>query len=278
MKEFGTFETIWAPELPATESLDRIVSIYSKELAGLNSHEAHALIAEKDSRLAALAKVLSKYPPQKRNEAYRVAIQGIANIFNYVADRSDVVTLKEDWKPEAHFMSLVADNFEDSDKVILDAACGTGVGLYALANIFPDKLFVGYDIAERMIQKARQRMQSGTYSNTRLLVADETSLPLNDKSVDVTLVMHPAGVEGVMPQHLLFPKGHSGVPFTLAKNLSETRRVLKDDGALITLQYLLHPGGRNLPGFDYKGSVVWSETETFSGKPFSMAFFYRKSK
>lgn len=94
---------------------------------------------------------------------------------------------------------------------ILDLGCGTGYFTNQLANYFPQALSIGLDLAEGMLQQAKQ------YTNIDYwLAGDAENLPLADNSIDVVF------------SNLALQWCHD---FPTA--LNEIYRVLKSQGSLL---------------------------------------------
>lgn len=61
--------------------------------------------------------------------------------------------------------------------VVADVGCGTGHAVVLLAKAFPASTFVGYDIAEDAIERARAEAAAEGVANARFEVLDVTRLP-----------------------------------------------------------------------------------------------------
>src|SRR5436190_1421452 len=83
---------------------------------------------------------------------------------------------------------------------VADIACGTGHALVVLARAFPASTFVGYDLDEGAIARARAEAQGARLPNVRFEVRDAARL-IVDEAFDVVFVfdaihdqVDPAGV------------------------------------------------------------------------------------
>jgi len=68
-----------------------------------------------------------------------------------------------------------------NNKAIADIGCGTGYGLQALADQFPQGRFTALDLAPGMLKIA-----SGRQPNARFVLGDIESLPFEDAEFDIT--------------------------------------------------------------------------------------------
>lgn len=81
----------------------------------------------------------------------------------------------EESRPDMNFANLVQLLFPDDDledQLVLDAGCGTGHKLIALARIFPETRFVGMDFCEASLRVARRLAQENKVQNVELRRAD----------------------------------------------------------------------------------------------------------
>jgi SAM-dependent methyltransferase len=67
----------------------------------------------------------------------------------------------------------------------LDLGTGTGEGAFAVARRFPDAEIVGVDLAEAMIERARQKTPPELAGRMRFEVGDAERLPYADGSFDL---------------------------------------------------------------------------------------------
>ena len=84
--------------------------------------------------------------------------------------------LLSDWVP---LVPGLRDRLEAGAHVA-DIGCGTGHALVLLARAFPDSTFVGFDLAQDAITRARQEAASEGLDNVRFEVRDATDVPVDD--------------------------------------------------------------------------------------------------
>lgn len=144
----------------------------------------------------------------------------VKKMFNTIAGRYDfmnrLLTFRIDilWRRKA--VKLVK-NYPHSS--ILDIATGTGDFAIELAKLKPGKI-TGIDIAEKMLEIGRKKIQQKGLSNTiDLFEADSENLPFPDNSYD--LATSAFGVRNFE---------------NLNKGLSEIFRVLKPGGHILILE------------------------------------------
>ena len=102
---------------------------------------------------------------------------------------------------------------DPGDGRVLDVGCGTGEITSRLAELFPRASFVGIDIDEAHLAKARTRAASFG-SRVEFRVADATALPFDDATFDLAVCRH------------------------LLQAVSDARRVLEE------IVRVVRPGGR----------------------------------
>lgn len=105
--------------------------------------------------------------------------------------------------------------YMNKDSLILDAACGTGIISLEIAPC-AGKVYAT-DISSNMVDAAKQKAKQAGIQNIYFDVADAYELPFTNKSLDIVLL---ANVLHVVKE-----------PPVL---LAEARRILKDDGVLLT--------------------------------------------
>jgi SAM-dependent methyltransferase len=123
-----------------------------------------------------------------------------------------------------------------ADAAVLDVGCGTGEIVARLADVFPQATFMGIDVEEAHLVRARARCADFGF-RVRFESGDAMALPYADASYDL-----------VICRHLL-----QAVP-DAARVLSEIKRVLKPGGRmhLIAEDYgmlLCHPTALDSDGF-----------------------------
>ncbi len=77
----------------------------------------------------------------------------------------------------------VVDQLEAGSKVI-DIGCGAGGAVLMLAAAFPNSTFVGYDISERALERASERLSESGLSNARFVDPRIEPMP-TDRSCDL---------------------------------------------------------------------------------------------
>ena len=120
---------------------------------------------------------------------------------------------------------------------ILDVGCGTGSHL-ELYQRYKCNLY-GLDLSPAMLEVARERLGE----TARLDLCDATDMPYTDGKFDLVITM--------LTLHEMSPETRSAV-------LEEMKRVLKDEGRLLLIDF--HPGPyRPLQGWISKTIIVFSE-------------------
>ena len=112
-----------------------------------------------------------------------------------------------------------------ADMIVLDVGCGTGTQLarYKEAGC----QIYGIDMSRAMLEVARTKLGE----DADLRYGDASNMPYEDNMFDLVL--------STLVIHEMSPDLRSGV-------LKEIRRVLKDDGRLLVIDF--HPGKLKLPG------------------------------
>jgi len=103
--------------------------------------------------------------------------------FNKQAEKFDTAT---------NYYQLCQDSYDPANEEIrkvpftdfLDIGCGTGNTIDMLAKEFPNAHFTGIDLAEKMIEVAKKKVQHG---NVEFLVGDAENLPFEDNKFDVII-------------------------------------------------------------------------------------------
>src|SRR3990167_456488 len=116
-----------------------------------------------------------------------------------------------------HIMQVIEDRKKDaliSGGSMLDIACGTGELLKRFAEKFPEAIFVGIDLTEGMIAKAKEK--TWNLSNVSVLIGNAEKLSFCDSSFDVVLISDAL-------HHMFAPE----------TAVHEVRRVLKKDGLFL---------------------------------------------
>jgi arsenite methyltransferase len=111
----------------------------------------------------------------------------------YLAQRHDLadpgVVAMYDEAPlwSLRFGTLLLENLELARGIsVLDVGCGTGFPLFELAQVHGESCqFVGVDVWEQALERARRKLDVYGLKNVRLLQADAAALPLPDASFDL---------------------------------------------------------------------------------------------
>lgn len=96
----------------------------------------------------------------------------------------------------------------------LDLGTGTGDAAFAIARRWPDAEVVGVDLAERMIEEARNKTPSELAGRVRFQAADAAALPFDDGTFDLV------GLNNAIPffdelERVVAPGGHVAFGFSL---------------------------------------------------------------
>ena len=120
---------------------------------------------------------------------------------------------------------------------VLDVGCGTGSHL-ELYQRYNCNLY-GLDLSPSMLEVAQRRLGN----KAQLDLGNATQMPYEDNKFDLVITM--------LSLHEMSPETRSGV-------LSETQRVLKQDGHILLIDF--HPGPyKPLQGWISKTIIVFSE-------------------
>ena len=146
----------------------------------------------------------------------------VSKMFNKIAPYYDFLNhllslgIDVQWRKKT-IKKLVASN----PKIILDVATGTGdLALEAARQLQPEKI-IGVDISTQMLDIGRSKIKKrGLSSIIELQEGDSENLPFEDNTFDAITVAF--GVRNFE---------------NLEKGLSEMRRVLKDGGKLMVLEF-----------------------------------------
>ncbi|MDW7694092.1 bifunctional demethylmenaquinone methyltransferase/2-methoxy-6-polyprenyl-1,4-benzoquinol methylase UbiE [Flammeovirgaceae bacterium SG7u.111] len=147
--------------------------------------------------------------------------QQVAKMFNSIAGKYDFLN---------HFLSLGIDIRwrkkaigylkEQQPESILDVATGTGDLAIEALSLKPKKI-VGVDISEGMLEVGKKKIaKMGVDNVIELHVGDSENLQFPDKTFDAVMVAF--GVRNFE---------------NLEKGLADIKRVLKDDGTLVVLEF-----------------------------------------
>ena len=108
--------------------------------------------------------------------------------------------------------------------VVVDLACGPANQLAMIARLNPDTQFVGVDLSEPMLARARELVKSKAITNVQFQVADIAHVPgLSDGSVDAVI--------STMALH------HLPTPEHLSRTFEEVKRILKRGGGVYMVDF-----------------------------------------
>ncbi|SMD36430.1 demethylmenaquinone methyltransferase / 2-methoxy-6-polyprenyl-1,4-benzoquinol methylase [Reichenbachiella faecimaris] len=191
--------------------------------------------------------------------------QQVADMFNNISKRYDFLN---------HFLSMGIDILwrkkairqlkSHQPKLILDIATGTGDLAIEALKLNPDKI-IGVDISEGMLDVGRKKMiELGVEDQIELRLGDSEQLLFEDNKFDAVIVAF--GVRNFE---------------NLEKGLADMRRVLKDGGKLVVLEFSKPTKFpmKQLYGFYFKailplvGKVVSSDNAAYTYLPESVAEF-----
>src|SRR5262249_44967584 len=82
-------------------------------------------------------------------------------------------------------LGAALDKLPASPRHVLDLGTGTGAAARLAAGCYPDAEVVGVDLAERMVEEARRRTESGRITYRQ---ADAEKLPLGDAAFDLVML------------------------------------------------------------------------------------------
>ncbi|MDW3211717.1 MAG: bifunctional demethylmenaquinone methyltransferase/2-methoxy-6-polyprenyl-1,4-benzoquinol methylase UbiE [Reichenbachiella sp.] len=191
--------------------------------------------------------------------------QQVADMFNNISKRYDFLN---------HFLSLGIDILwrkkaikqlkAHQPKLILDIATGTGDLAIEALKLNPEKI-IGVDISEGMLEVGRKKMiELGVEDQVEMRLGDSEQLLFEDNKFDAVIVAF--GVRNFE---------------NLEKGLADMRRVLKDGGKLVVLEFSKPTKFpmKQLYGFYFKailpliGKLVSSDNAAYTYLPESVAEF-----
>ncbi len=144
----------------------------------------------------------------------------VRRLFHTIADRYDLITVLLSYGQDRRWKRRLIDLAGPlQGRMVLDLACGTG-DLAFLASRGGARV-TGLDITSRMIELAHLRAATESASSSvRFVLGDMMALPFAARSVDVVTTGY----------------GLRNVPI-LERSIGEIRRVLKDGGLLLSLDF-----------------------------------------
>lgn len=191
--------------------------------------------------------------------------QQVAEMFNNISKRYDFLN---------HFLSMGIDILwrkkairqlkTHQPKLILDIATGTGDLAIEALKLNPDKI-IGVDISEGMLEVGRKKMiELGVEDQIEMRLGDSEQLLFEDNKFDAVIVAF--GVRNFE---------------NLEMGLADMRRVLKDGGKLVILEFSKPTKFpmKQLYGFYFKailpliGKIVSSDNSAYTYLPESVADF-----
>ena len=117
---------------------------------------------------------------------------------------------------------LIGEMIQKDKAKVLDMCCGTFANGYVVACNKPDAMVVGLDRSKPMLKKAKQKVEDKGLKNVKLICRDATNTGIKSNTFDyiiIGLVLHECN------------------PELWKAILSEVKRLLKDDGKLIILDW-----------------------------------------
>jgi ubiquinone/menaquinone biosynthesis methyltransferase len=143
----------------------------------------------------------------------------VRRLFDTIADRYDLITVLLSYGQDRRWKRRLIELAGSLDgQVVLDLACGTGDLAFLAAR--RGARVTGLDVTRRMIELARAKDDPSGAARVRFVVGDMMALPFPPGSVDVVTTGY----------------GLRNVPI-LEQSIGEIRRVLKDGGLLLSLDF-----------------------------------------
>ena len=278
MKIFGEnptrVETDFEGYLRESDNTRRVYDFFLRELPKGN-HDRDKFNREISRTGVKISKIIQGSSRKGMKRAIARGNEVLAEYYDRMGADHDHWVADRNWKNEVYFLGLMADNFEEGDGLIVDAGCGSGLDIVALASLFPNKHFFGYDSSRVQLDLARKRAGEHNLANIGFHQCCHTSIPLADNSVDLLLLKRYQDATGYINNEALRKKLFMR---ELERKNREFRRVLKDSGVLLRVSH--EEGGRTRdenPGFGYFGSIVFPQSNPPSiDKPYDIAFFHKK--
>lgn len=109
---------------------------------------------------------------------------------------------------------------------VLEIACGTGANLVAMASLYPDSKFVGFDLSATQVHRGLAMAQQLNLSNVTLTCDSIETFPVTDEGFDYVLA------HGI----------YSWIPETVADRLLGLCRDALSEGGLALVSYNAYPG------------------------------------
>jgi SAM-dependent methyltransferase len=173
-------------------------------------------------------------------------------------------------------------------ETVLDLGCGAGLDLYLYAlEVGPNGRLVGLDLAEPMLDKARNNLAAMGVSNVEWLHAPADSIPLPDSSIDLVTAN---GIYNLSPDkdavmrevaRVLKPGGRTIFAEIVLKSElpQEVRREINDwfrciGGALVEQDFMNRLQSHGL----FNGQILWLGRNARTGHELSMCAVIRAEK
>jgi len=199
-----------------------------------------------------------------RRKQFAEAKKLIECLNDEVGENYDLTVACGIWETDITLLSILAENLDEFDKLIVDCGCGTGLDLNALASLFSDKEFIGYDISTKQIDAAKKRTSRSGNKNVGLFVGNhrDNFFPLEPNSVDVMYFKHATWEEEFIPGYMEEIRKDKSAMFRLMQSrYKNARTLLKDDGTLVLMGMINLPldkcrfVGSLMPGFKRTNSI-----------------------
>lgn len=159
------------------------------------------------------------YAIKKESHIYGGDFLNIYSVIANAYDLLDILYFSEKGKNPREVINQIIPN----DKVrVLDMCCGTLTNTINIAKTKSDINVMGMDLSRDMLKMARKKIKKQQIRNVYLKCVDVTQTGMQDKSVDYIII-------GLVL--------HESSPELIKKMLEEAKRLLKDDGNLIVLEW-----------------------------------------
>jgi len=208
--------------------------------------------------------------------AHHMATHLVKEYYNTLGTSYDQLVWARNWAPEAQLITHIEDSLDDRDQVIIDAGCGTGLDLVALAQHFPDKTFIGYDCSDLFVTLAQARAERYYLNNITFHQARHDCTKLEDSVADVLLLKRY-----LTGATLADCSGRAAEiwQYELHAVNKEFTRIMHDDAIHIRMTHSQGGSvGQDTPGMRFTGGLVWPySTPPRLDQPFDIALFYTKA-
>ncbi len=124
---------------------------------------------------------------------------------------------RQEWQSIDKFLQIL-EPFENM--VFVDIGVGTGYFAVPVAKRFPDSVVIGVDIQPKMLEILEEKIEKENLKNLKTVLSEENNVPIEDKIADRILVAN------------VFHELHNPQKF-----LNEIKRILKDDGKFIIIDW-----------------------------------------